>query len=109
MKKEYLDKTHKFYEKHGGKTIILARFFPIIRTFSPFVAGLGSMPYVRFVINDIAGAIIWVSIFAYSGFFFGNIPVIKNNFSVVIIVIILISVLPAFIQFLRYRQKQINK
>jgi len=109
LKKEYLDKTHKFYEKHGGKTIILARFFPIIRTFSPFVAGLGSMPYVRFVINDIAGAIIWVSIFVYSGFFFGNIPVIKNNFSVVIIVIILISVLPAFIQFLRYRQKQINK
>ncbi len=109
LKKEYLDKTHKFYEKHGGKTIILARFFPIIRTFSPFVAGLGSMSYSRFVINDIAGAIIWVSIFVYSGFYFGNIPFIKNNFSIVIIAIIVISVLPAIIEFIRHRKNLINK
>ncbi|MBI5730267.1 MAG: DedA family protein [Ignavibacteriales bacterium] len=109
LKKEYLDKTHKFYEKHGGKTIILARFFPIIRTFSPFVAGLGSMSYSRFVINDMAGAIIWVSIFVYSGFYFGNIPFIKNNFSIVIIAIIVISVLPAIIEFIRHRKNLINK
>ncbi len=109
LKKEYLDKTHKFYERHGGKTIILARFFPIIRTFSPFVAGLGSMSYTKFVLNDIAGAIIWVSIFVYSGFFFGNIPVIKNNFSIVIIAIILISVSPALIELIRHRLKRNNK
>ena len=108
LKKEYLDKTHKFYEKHGGKTIILARFFPIIRTFSPFVAGLGSMRYSRFVINDIAGAIIWVSVFVYAGFFFGNIPVIKNNFSIVIVAIILISALPAIIEFIRHRKSLSN-
>ena len=108
LKKEYLDKTHKFYEKHGGKTIILARFFPIIRTFSPFVAGLGSMRYSRFLINDIAGAIIWVSIFVYTGFFFGNIPIIKNNFSIVIVAIILISVLPAIIEFIKHRKSLSN-
>jgi membrane-associated protein len=108
LKKEYLDRTHKFYEKHGGKTIILARFFPIIRTFSPFVAGLGSMNYTRFVLNDIAGAIIWVSIFVYSGFFFGNIPIVKNNFSIVIMIIIIISSLPAIIEFFRHRKSFIK-
>jgi len=106
LKKEYLDRTHKFYKKHGGKTIIIARFFPIIRTFSPFVAGLGSMPYNKFIINDIAGAIIWVSIFIYGGFFFGNIPLIKNNFSIVIIVIIIISALPAIIEFIRHKKNK---
>ena len=103
LKKQYLDKTHLFYEKHGGKTIILARFFPIIRTFSPFVAGIGKMPYLRFVINDIAGGILWVFIFTYGGFLFGNLPLIKNNFSIVIAVIILISLLPAIIELTRHK------
>jgi len=103
LKKQYLDKTHLFYEKHGGKTIILARFFPIIRTFSPFVAGLGKMSYLRFLLNDIAGGILWVSIFTYGGYLFGNLPLIKNNFSIVIAAIILISLLPAIIEFTRHK------
>jgi len=103
LKKQYLDKTHLFYEKHGGKTVILARFFPIIRTFSPFVAGLGKMPYIRFLTNDIAGGILWVSLFTYGGYLFGNLPLIKNNFSIVIAVIILISLLPALIEFTRHK------
>lgn len=103
LKKEYLDKTHAFYEKHGGKTIILARFIPIIRTFAPFVAGIGKMSYPKFVSFSIAGSISWVSIFCYAGYYFGNQPFVKNNFSVVVIAIILISVLPAFIEYLRHK------
>ncbi|NWF89758.1 MAG: DedA family protein [Ignavibacteriaceae bacterium] len=103
LKKEYLEKTQKFYEKHGGKTIILARFFPIIRTFSPFVAGLGKMEYTRFVINDIAGGIIWISVFVFGGYFFGNIPFVQKNFSLVIVVIIVISVIPALSEFIRHK------
>jgi membrane-associated protein len=103
LKKQYLDKTHRFYEKHGGKTVILARFFPIIRTFSPFVAGIGKMSYIRFLTNDIAGGILWVSLFTYGGYLFGNLPLIKNNFSIVIAVIILISLLPALIEFTRHK------
>jgi membrane-associated protein len=103
LKKEYLEKTQKFYEKHGGKTIILARFFPIIRTFSPFVAGLGKMEYSRFVLNDIAGGIIWISVFVFGGYFFGNIPVVQKNFSLVIVVIVVISVIPAISEFVRHK------
>jgi len=103
LKKEYLEKTQKFYVKHGGKTIILARFFPIIRTFSPFVAGLGKMTYTRFVLNDIAGGITWISIFVFGGYFFGNIPVVQKNFSMVIVVIVVISVIPAISGFVRHR------
>jgi membrane-associated protein len=103
LKKEYLDKTHLFYEKHGGKTIILARFFPIIRTFAPFVAGLGKMSYMRFLLNNITGGILWVALFTYGGFLFGNLPLIKNNFSIVIAAIILISLLPAVIEFTRHK------
>ena len=103
LKKQYLDKTHKFYEKHGGKTIILARFFPIIRTFSPFVAGLSKMTYSRFVLNDIAGGIIWISIFVFGGYFFGNIPIVQKNFSLVIVVIVVISVIPAISEFVRHK------
>jgi membrane-associated protein len=103
LKKQYLDKTHRFYEKHGGKTVILARFFPIIRTFSPFVAGLSKMSYIRFLTNDIAGGILWVFIFTYGGYLFGNLPLIKNNFSIVIAAIILISLLPALIEFTRHK------
>ncbi|MCE1189651.1 MAG: DedA family protein [Ignavibacteria bacterium] len=103
LKKEYLDKTHAFYEKHGGKTIILARFLPIIRTFSPFVAGIGRMTYRRFLLNDILGGCIWICLFTYAGFFFGNLPIIKKNFSVVIFAIILISLLPGIIEFVRQK------
>jgi membrane-associated protein len=103
LKREYLEKTQKFYEKHGGKTIILARFFPIIRTFSPFVAGLGKMEYSRFVMNDIAGGIIWISIFVFGGYFFGNIPIVQKNFSLVIVVIVVISVIPAISEFVRHK------
>jgi membrane-associated protein len=94
IKREYLDKTHQFYEKHGRITIIIARFMPIIRTFAPFVAGVGTMQYIRFVSFSILGNIIWVTLFTLAGFFFGNIPFIKNNFTLAILGIIFVSILP---------------
>jgi membrane-associated protein len=103
LNKEYLYRTHRFYEKYGGKTIILARFIPIIRTFAPFVAGIGSMTYRRFVIYNISGGIAWVVIFVLGGYLFGNIPVVRQNFSLVIFAIIILSVLPGIIEFLRHR------
>ena len=103
LKKEYLDRTHAFYEKHGGKTIILARFVPIIRTFAPFVAGVGAMSYGRFITYNIVGGIVWVALFTLAGYFFGNIPAVKDNFSLVIMVIIIISVLPMAAEFLKAR------
>ena len=105
LKKEYLDRTHNFYEKHGGKTIILARFVPIIRTFAPFVAGVGSMTYRYFVTYNIVGGIVWVALFTFAGYFFGNIPFVKNNFTLVIMAIIFISILPPIIEFLRERKR----
>jgi membrane-associated protein len=102
--KEYLHRTHRFYEKYGGKTIIIARFIPIIRTFAPFVAGIGSMTYGHFVAYNIAGGIAWVVIFVLGGYFFGNIPLIKQNFSLVIVAIIFLSILPGIIEFLRHRK-----
>lgn len=99
IKREYLDKTHVFYEKHGRITIIIARFMPIIRTFAPFVAGVGTMQYIRFVTFSILGNILWVTLFTLAGFFFGNIPLVKNNFSIAIITIIVISLLPMIITF----------
>ncbi len=101
IKREYLDKTHAFYEKHGGKTIIIARFMPIIRTFAPFVAGVGTMSYIRFISFSIVGAIIWVASFCTAGYFFGNIPLVKNNFTIVILAIIFISLLPMIYAFIR--------
>lgn len=101
MKREYLLKTEEFYERHGGKTIIIARFIPIIRTFAPFVAGVGTMSYARFISYNIVGGILWVAGFLYAGYFFGNIPAVKRNFTLVILGIILVSVMPAVIEFLR--------
>lgn len=105
LKKEYLDRTHKFYEKHGGITIIIARFIPIVRTFAPFVAGIGSMSYSRFIAYNIIGGVAWCALFVYAGYFFGNISFVKNNFSVVIITIVFISILPGIIEFLRHKIK----
>ncbi len=97
IKKEYLTKTHAFYEKHGGKALIIARFMPIIRTFAPFVAGVGTMKYMRFFSFSIIGNIIWVNLFAFGGYFFGNLPYVKSNFTLVILGIIIISLLPVVI------------
>jgi len=103
--KEYLDRTHRFYQKYGGKTIIIARFIPIIRTFAPFVAGVGRMKYKRFIIYNILGGIGWIVTFVLGGYFFGNIPLVKNNFALIILAIIIISILPAIIEYLRQRHQ----
>ena len=103
IKKEYLDKTHGFYEKHGGKTVIIARFMPIIRTFAPFVAGLGSMTYRRFLMFCILGNILWIGGFTFVGYLFGNIPVVKQNFTLVVFGIIILSLLPMIIAFIRHQ------
>ena len=105
IKKEYLDKTHGFYEKHGGKTVVIARFMPIIRTFAPFVAGLGSMTYNRFLVFCILGNLLWIVSFTCVGFIFGNIPIVKHNFTLVVFGIILLSLLPMMIAFIRHRFK----
>jgi membrane-associated protein len=103
LKKEYLDRTHRFYERHGGKTIILARFIPIIRTFAPFVAGIGAMNYTRFIVYNVVGGVAWVAAFTYGGYFFGNLTFVKEHFSVIIVAIIVISVLPLAFELLRAR------
>ncbi|MEW6267268.1 MAG: DedA family protein [Thermodesulfobacteriota bacterium] len=106
LKKEYLEKTHRFYEKYGGKTIILARFMPIIRTFAPFVAGIGAMTYWRFIIYNVAGGLAWCATFILGGYYFGNVPLVKRNFSLVIVAIIVISVMPGVIEFWRVRRQR---
>jgi membrane-associated protein len=105
FKKEHLIRTQKFYEKYGAKTIIIARFVPIVRTFAPFVAGIGSMNYGRFITYNIAGGIFWVGMCVAAGYLFGNIPIVKKNFSLAILAIIFISILPAIIEILRNRFK----
>ena len=105
FRRAYLDKTHAFYEKHGGKTIIIARFVPIVRTFAPFVAGMGNMHYGRFIRYNIIGAILWVVLFSYAGYFFANIPLVKNNLALVLAAIIVISVLPGVIEVVRARSE----
>ena len=106
LKREYLEKAHNFYEKHGGKTIIIARFIPIIRTFAPFVAGIGKMTYSKFIAYNIVGALLWSALFIYAGYFFGNIEFVKKNFSMVIIAIIFISILPGIIEVIRSKRKK---
>jgi membrane-associated protein len=105
LKREHLEKTHSFYEKHGGKTIIFARFMPIIRTFAPFVAGIGLMRYRLFVLYSAIGSIAWIGSLTLTGYFFGNIPVVKNNLTLIILGVILISFLPALTGFVRHRQR----
>ena len=101
FRRSYLEKTHTFYEKHGGKTIIIARFVPIVRTFAPFVAGMGDMHYATFIRYNIIGAVLWVLLFSYAGYFFANIPVVKNNLGLVMAAIIVISILPAVVEIIR--------
>jgi membrane-associated protein len=101
LKKEYFDRTHAFYERHGGKTIILARFIPIIRTFAPFVAGVGKMTYARFLAYNVIGGVTWVTLFVSAGYWFGNIPAVKERFSLVILAIIIVSVIPIGIEILK--------
>jgi membrane-associated protein len=100
----YLQRTHEFYERHGGKTIILARFVPIVRTYVPFVAGIGAMPYLRYLAFCVAGALIWVGSLCTAGYFFGNIPVIKNNLTVVILAIIFLSISPGILAWINARR-----
>lgn len=109
LKKEYLDKTQDFYDKHGGKTIIYARFIPIVRTFAPFIAGIGTMTYSRFSSYNIVGAILWVVSFLFLGYFFGGLPIIKDNFTLVIFAIIILSVLPPLLEVLRSKKKAADK
>ncbi|NPA90810.1 MAG: DedA family protein [Chloroflexi bacterium] len=104
IKREYLDRTHEFFEKHGGKTIFLARFVPIVRTFAPFVAGIGRMSYGYFLSYNVIGGVVWVGLFTLAGYFFGNIPVVKHNFSLAIIGIILISLIPIGYEALKGRR-----
>ena len=104
FKQSHLQKTQQFYAKHGGKTIILARFIPIVRTFAPFVAGMGHMTYHHFLAYNVIGGVLWVTIFSYLGYFFGNLPIVKDNLSLVLIAIIVLSVLPGIIEIIRHKR-----
>jgi membrane-associated protein len=106
LNKEHLLRTHRFYEKYGGKTIVIARFMPFVRTFAPFVAGIGKMQYRRFAVYNIAGGAVWVLALIFAGYKFGNVPFVKANFSLVIVVIIIISILPAVWEFVRSRTRR---
>ncbi len=105
FKREYLERTHRFYERHGGKTVIIARFIPIIRTFAPFVAGIGRMAYPRFLAFNVAGGVLWVGAFVLAGYQFGNLPLVKQNLTLVILAIIVLSVMPGMVQYLRHRAR----
>ena len=104
FKQSHLQKTQQFYAKHGGKTIILARFIPIVRTFAPFVAGMGHMTYHHFLAYNVIGGVLWVTLFSYLGYFFGNLPIVKDNLSLVLIAIIVLSVLPGIIEIIRHKR-----
>ncbi len=105
LNRRHLERTHAFYERHGGKTIVIARFVPIIRTFAPFVAGIGRMPYARFLAYNVAGAVLWVVSLTLAGYYFGNLPFVKRNLSLVILGIIILSILPGVIEYLRHRRR----
>jgi membrane-associated protein len=105
LKREYLDRTHAFYEKYGGKTIIIARFVPIVRTFAPFVAGVGSMTYWRFASFNVIGAVLWVSVCLAAGYAFGNVPFVREHFSLVVLGIVFVSVLPGVLEYVRHRRE----
>ena len=105
LKQEYLERTEKFFEKYGGKTIIIARFVPIIRTFAPFLAGVGAMRYRRFLLYNVTGGLLWVFVLTLAGYYFGTLKFVKENFSLVILGIIIVSILPGVIEFLRHRKK----
>ncbi len=109
LKIEYLERTQRFYEKHGGKTILLARFVPIIRTFAPFVAGVGKMRYGYFISYNVFGGILWTALFTFGGYFVGNLDIVKNNFSLIVIMIILISTIPAIVEFLKARSESSSR
>ncbi len=104
FKRAYLERTHAFFERHGGKTVVIARFVPIIRTYAPFVAGIGAMSYRRFVLFNVTGAILWVATLTYAGYFFGNLPLVKDNLTLVIVGIIVLSIMPGIIEFWRARR-----
>ncbi|AVQ86940.1 MULTISPECIES: DedA family protein [Plesiomonas] len=106
FRQAYLERTHAFYERHGGKTIILARFVPIVRTFAPFVAGMGKMSYRHFALFNVTGGIVWVTAFVYAGYWFGNMPVVKQNLELLILGIIFVSVLPGLIEYWRQRRRK---
>jgi len=106
VKQEYINRTHEFFEKYGAKTIIITRFVPIIRTFAPFLAGVGSMPYRQFTIYNIIGGTAWVLVGTLSGFFFGNLPFVRKNFSLVVLAIVVISLIPAFLEFLKHKRSR---
>jgi membrane-associated protein len=105
LKKEHLDRTHAFYERYGGKTIIMARFVPIVRTFAPFVAGIGAMNYAKFIVYNIVGGVAWVALFVVGGYMVAEIPLFKNHFSLVVLAIIVISVMPMVVEYLRSRRQ----
>jgi len=104
FRRSYLDKTHAFYERHGGKTIILARFVPIVRTFAPFVAGMGHMSYRHFAMYNVAGALLWVLLFTYAGYLFGDLPIVQENLKLLIVAIIVLSILPGVIEIIRHKR-----
>jgi membrane-associated protein len=105
VRQDHLQRTHKYFDKHGGKTIIFARFIPIVRTYAPFVAGAAGMPYSRFAIFNVVGAFCWIGSLAPLGYYFGNRPWVRNNFELVVLAIIIISILPAVIEFIRMRRE----
>lgn len=108
IKREHIDKTHAFYEKHGGKTVMLARFLPIIRTFAPFVAGIGLMHYRLFMLYSALGSLLWIGSLTVAGYFFGNIPIVKDNLTLMILGIIVVSLLPAISEFIRHRKQTLS-
>jgi membrane-associated protein len=107
LKKEYLDRTHRFYERYGGKTIVIARFVPIVRTFAPFMAGVGRMNYWHFARYNVLGALLWVGVCVMGGYLFGNIPIVKENFELVILMIVFVSVLPGAVEFVLDRRRRL--